>query len=395
MAELPVLGDRYELLAELGAGASGAVYRARDRVLGRELAVKWMLELPTAEDARRFRREATLASSFRHPDVIEVFDVGEHAGKPYLAMELVAAPSLAAALVDTIDPPTITGTIKLAAMVATLIEAAHAAGVVHRDLKPANVFVEGTLAAPTRCRLSDFGLAFMLDPPQDTLGRFTIEGVLLGTPLYMAPEQAEGRTVGAAVDVYALGCVIHEMLSGRPPFVGNVARVLAGHAYLPPIPLRDLDAEVPADLEALVLDMLAKDAAERPTSGDVARRLRELDAHSGRKRSITLQPRSARALAATLAHDKAPAERRLRIDHANPALVEQLEAHGVTIADDAKVVLTAGDQPSGKALAIRLLAAPTAADLALAIRNGLAGVARWPGPIEPVLAQLTRVWRRA
>ncbi len=395
MAELPVLAERYELLGELGSGASGAVYRAHDRILGREIAVKWMIELPTAEDARRFRREATLASSFRHPDVIEVFDVGEHAGKPFIAMELVSVPSLASALVETIDPPTVTGTIKLAAMVAALIEVAHAAGIVHRDLKPANVFVEGTLGAPTRCRLSDFGLAFMLDPPQDTLGRFTIEGILLGTPLYMAPEQAEGRGVGSAVDVYALGCMIHEMLSGRPPFVGNVARVLAGHAYLPPIPLRELDAEIPADLEALVLDMLAKDAAERPTAGDVARRLRELGESSGRKRSTTLQPRSARALAATLAHEKSPSQRRLRIDHDNPALVEQLEAHGVTIADDARVVLTEGDTPPAEKLAIRLLAAPTPSDLALAIRSGLAGVARWPGPIEPMLAQLARVWRRA
>ena len=395
MAELPVLGERYELLTELGSGASGAVYRAHDRILGREIAVKWMIELPTAEDARRFRREATLASSFRHPDVIEVFDVGEHAGKPFIAMELVSVPSLASALVETIDPPTITGTIKLAAMVATLIEVAHAAGIVHRDLKPANVFVEGPLGAPTRCRLSDFGLAFMLDPPQDTLGRFTIEGVLLGTPLYMAPEQAEGRTVGAAVDVYALGCVIHEMLSGRPPFVGNVARVLAGHAYLPPIPLRELDAEIPPDLEGLVLDMLAKDAAERPTAGEVARRLRELGETSGRKRSTTLQPRSARALAATTAGDKRSADRRLRIDHDDPALALQLQAHGVTIAEDARVVLMAGDTPPADRLAIRVLAAPTPNDLALAIRSGLAGVVRWPGPIEPMLAQLARVWRRA
>jgi serine/threonine protein kinase len=394
MPELPVLGERYELRAQLGAGASGAVYRAHDRVLGREIAVKWMLEIPTAEDARRFRREATLASSFRHPDVIEVFDVGEHAGKPYLAMELVAAPSLASALVELIDPPTITGTVKLAAMVATLIEAAHAAGVVHRDLKPANVFVEGTLGSPTRCRLSDFGLAFMMNPTQDTLGRFTVEGVLLGTPLYMAPEQAEGKTVGASVDVYALGCMIHEMLSGRPPFVGNVARVLAGHAYLPPIPLRELDAEVPPELEGLVLDMLAKDPSLRPSAGEVSRRLRELGETSGRKRSATLQPRSARALAPAIRNSVAPVDRRLRIDHDDPALVEQLRAHDVTITDDARVVLTRSATPS-KGPTIRLVASPTTADLAVAIRNGLAGVARWPGPIEPVLAQLLRAWRRA
>lgn len=395
MSDLPVLADRYELRDRLGAGASGAVYRAHDRVLGRDLAIKWMLELPSPEDVRRFRREATLASSFRHPDVIEVFDVGEHDGKPFLAMELVAAPSLAAALVDLVDPPTIAGTIKLAAMIATLIEAAHAAGVVHRDLKPANVFVEGTLAAPTRARLSDFGLAFMLEPPQDTLGRFTVEGVLLGTPLYMAPEQAQGLAVGPGVDVYALGCMIHELLSGRPPFVGNVARVLAGHAYLPPIPLRELDGEVPAELESLVLEMLAKEPAARPSAGDVARRLRELGEGAGRKRSTTLQPRLARVLAPATARDPATtAPRALRIDHDDPVLADRLREHGVTIAPDARVVLTLGDAVRDDAIAIRLLASPTPGDLAVAIRNGLSGVARWPGPIEPMLAQLERVWRR-
>lgn len=396
MVELPVLADRYELRAQLGAGASGAVYRAFDRVLGRELAVKWMLDIPSGENARRFRREATLASSYRHPDVIEVFDVGEHAGKPYLAMELVTAPSLAASLVDLVDPPTIPGTIKLAAMIGALIEAAHAAGVVHRDLKPANVFVEGTLAAPSRCRLSDFGLAFMLDPPQDTLGRFTVDGVLLGTPLYMAPEQAEGKQVGPGVDVYALGCMIHEMLSGRPPFVGNVARVLAGHAYLPPIALREIDAEIPPELEALVLEMLAKDAAARPPSSEVGNRLRELGEARPRKRSTTLQPRAARALAPTSVPGvTTAASRRLRLDHDDPALVEELRAHDVSIDHDARVVLTTAAEPPTHSIAIRLLAAPTAGDLRAAIRSGLAGVARWPGPIEPVLAQLARAWRRA
>jgi serine/threonine protein kinase len=394
MPELPVLVDRYELREQLGAGASGAVYRAHDRVLGREIAIKWMLQLPTPEDARRFRREASLASSFRHPDVIEVFDVGEHDGKPYLAMELVTVPSLASALVDLIDPPTIAGTVKLATMIAVLISSAHAAGVVHRDLKPANVFVEGTLGAPTRCRLSDFGLAFMLDPPQDTLGRFTVEGVLLGTPLYMAPEQAEGRAVGPGVDVYALGCMIHEMLSGRPPFVGNVARVLAGHAYLPPISLRELDAEIPQELEALVLEMLAKDAGSRPSADEVATRLRELGEVGTGKRSTTLQPRLARAFAPVGEREAgAPARRDLRLESDDPALAEQLRAHGVTITDDARVVLTTSSE-ARDAIAIRLLAAPTASDLAVAIRHGLAGVARWPGPIEPLLAQLARVWRR-
>lgn len=394
-----MLVDRYELREQLGAGASGAVYRAHDRVLGRELAVKWMLQLPTPEDARRFRREATLASGFRHPDVIEVFDVGEHDGKPYLAMELVASPSLAAALVDLIDPPTVAGTVQLAAMIATLIGTAHAAGVVHRDLKPANVFVEGTLAAPTRCRLSDFGLAFMLDPPQETLGRFTVEGVLLGTPLYMAPEQAEGKHVGPSVDVYALGCMIHELLSGRPPFVGNVARVLAGHAYLPPIPLREIDGEVPPELEALVLEMLAKDPSARPTAEAIGLRLRELGDVSKRKRSTTLQPRLERALATT--SDGPPSRpsipnlegKAVRVDDVE--LAEQLRALGVTIAGDARVALTSRAEAPAGTLAIRLVAAPTTNDLAHAIRGGLAGVARWPGPIEPLIAQLLRVWRRA
>jgi serine/threonine-protein kinase len=271
-----IVADRYELRAQLGAGTTAVVYRAHDRRLGRDVALKLLHEVPQAAARRRFVREARIASRFRHPDVIEIYDVGDLEGRPYLVMELVTAPSLATALVASGHPPTIAAAVEIARRIADLLAAAHEAGLVHRDVKPANVFLDGPLEAPVRCRLSDFGLAFMIDPESKTLGRFTMEGVLLGTPLYMAPEQAGGRDVGPPADVYSLGCMIHEMITGRPPFVGNIARVLAGHLYLPPIALREIESDAPAELERLVLDLLDKEPQRRPSARAATARLTAL-----------------------------------------------------------------------------------------------------------------------
>ena len=402
LSELPQpsrIGERYELQDKLGAGASGDVYRAFDQKLGREIAIKLMKETPQGDALRRFVREARVASQFRHPDVIEIFDVGELEGRPFLVMELVTSPTLATAIESAPEPPTVATTIEISATIASMLAAAHEAGLVHRDLKPSNVFVEGPLEAPQRCRLADFGLAFMVEPSSETMGRFTTEGVILGTPFYIAPEQAAGGAVGPSADVYSLGCMIHEMISGRPPFVGNLARIIAGHLYLPPIALRELVPDVPSALEQLVLEMLDKSPSARPPARDIAPRLRQLSA-AANQRSAPLQPRLARAIAPHRAQpleaDQDRVEVAVEID--DPALVTSLRAAQIAIATTAPLVIVSFEalqQPDDDGRSrLALHPAPSANELSLAIRLGAVGVARWPGPIAALVAQIHKTWRR-
>ncbi|HWO20928.1 MAG TPA: serine/threonine-protein kinase [Kofleriaceae bacterium] len=423
-----ILRDRYELREELGAGTSGAVHRAFDRTLGREVAIKLMHDVPQGDALRRFEREAKIAARLRHPDMIEVFDIGEHEGRPFLVMELVTAPTLARAVLDANAAPSIAAATELGAAIADVLAAAHAAGVVHRDLKPSNVFVEGPLDAPQRCRLTDFGLAFMIEPPTETLGRLTAEGVMLGTPYYMAPEQASGGEVGPSADVYSLGCMIHELIGGRPPFIGNLARIVAGHLYLPPPLLRELEPDAPIELEQLVLAMLDKSPAARPTASEVAERLRGLRAAgiaggSGapgaladstvsaasrggrRQRSATAQGRLARAIApSSVAGESAgsaevPAEvPAVALEVDDPALAAGLQAEGIELADGAPLAIVAFEalaRPAGARRArVALHPAPTASSISAAIRLGADGVARWPGPIASLATQIRKTWRR-
>jgi serine/threonine-protein kinase len=404
-----ILRDRYELREELGAGTSGAVHRAFDRTLGREVAIKVMHEAPRGDGLRRFEREAKIAAGLQHPDMIEVFDLGEHAGRPFLVMELVASPTLAGAIQAAGTPPTVAAVVELGAAIAAVLAAAHEAGVVHRDLKPSNVFLEGPLDAPRRCRLADFGLAFMIELGTEALGRFTAEGVMLGTPYYMAPEQAAGAAVGPPADVYSLGCMLHELVCGRPPFVGNLGRIVAGHLYLPPPGLRELEPDAPIELEQLVLAMLEKSPEARPTAREVTERLRGLSTSrveraGHRPRSATLQGRLARAIAPHPA-DAPPDPGEVpvvAIEVDDPALGAALGAAlreaGITLAADGPLAIVAFEalgRPAGPRLArLALHPAPTAGVISAAIRLGAGGIARWPGPIEPLVQQIRKCWRR-
>lgn len=251
------LGDRYTLGDRIASGGMGDVWRSRDDVLERTVAIKVLRPTTDAAGgvfARRFRDEALFAATLAHPTIATVFDYGEEDTLAYLVMELVPGEPLSAVVRrdGALPPERVRAVVGQAALA---LATAHEAGVVHRDVKPANILVtpEGAV------KLTDFGIARAIDGSGNTL-----TGEILGTPHYLSPEQALGEAATGASDLYALGVVAHEMLTGRRPFEKNtpVATALA-QVNDPPPPLPD---HVPDDLRRVVDACLAKRAADRPAS---------------------------------------------------------------------------------------------------------------------------------
>ncbi|MCU1375154.1 MAG: serine/threonine protein kinase [Actinomycetia bacterium] len=255
-----VVSGRYKLEAHLGSGATSSVWRARDLDLGRLVALKALLGADVEPElANRFGREGTILARLSHPNVVPVLASGTHDGRPYLVMTLVDGESLAAKLQG--GPMPVDDALDLAAAVAAGLGAAHRAGVVHRDVKPANI-VCGHDGIP---RLVDFGIARAAD-----LTSMTMADSVLGTASYLSPEQARGEVPGPASDVYALGCVLYEMLTGHPPFEADSPLGVAyKHVHDVPTSPRSRRPEVPAAVDALVLRCLAKEPADRYADGAV------------------------------------------------------------------------------------------------------------------------------
>lgn len=252
-------GD-YELLERIGVGGMGAVYRARQHGLDREVALKFLAAGPWASDEfiARFRREARAAARMQHPNIVEIYDTGEREGLYYFSMRLVSGPSLAQRLLRQ-GPLPIREAAGLLRTIAEAIDYAHRLGVLHLDLKPANVLI-GPQGEPL---VADFGLARRIDEGPNAADD------IAGTPSYMAPEQASARQqpIGPAADLYGLGATLYELLVGGPPFRGkNAMDTLTRLLRDPPIPPRARRREIPADLDAIVLKCLAKDPAERYAS---------------------------------------------------------------------------------------------------------------------------------
>jgi WD40 repeat protein len=250
----------YELLGELGRGGMGVVYKATQVKLGRLVALKMILAggHAGADDLARFRTEAEAIARLQHPNIVQVFEVGEYEGKPFFSLEFCPGGTLADKLAGTPIAPR-----EAARLVETLARAMHAAhrkGVVHRDLKPGNVL----LAEDGTQKITDFGLAKKLEEAGHTQ-----TGAVMGTPSYMAPEQAEGKPAGPAADVYALGALLYECLTGRPPFkaattLDTLMQVVADE----PVPPRQLQTTVPADVETICLKCLRKEPAQRYGSAE-------------------------------------------------------------------------------------------------------------------------------
>ncbi len=253
----------YELLAELGRGGMGVVYKARHIGLKRVVALKMILSGAHAgpSELTRFKSEAEAVARLQHPNIVQIYEVGEHEGKPFFSLEYCPGGSLDRKLTGNPLPPNEAA--MLVETVARAMHAAHAAHVVHRDLKPANVL----LTAENAPKITDFGLAKKLDEEGATS-----TGAVMGTPSYMAPEQAGGaKRVGPAADVYAMGAILYELLVGRPPFRGSTPTdTIILLLTEEPRPPREVCAAIPRDLEAICLKCLDKDPTGRyPTAAEL------------------------------------------------------------------------------------------------------------------------------
>ncbi len=256
-------GD-YRLLEEIARGGMGVVFRAQQKSLDRFVALKMILEgsLASQVEIDRFKIEAQAAANLEHPGIVQVFEIGEIDGRHFFSMALVEGQSLA----DQISRGPIES-IEAAELLLKVVDAmdyAHQRGIVHRDLKPANVLLNNQ-GEP---RVTDFGLAKR--PGRDR--ELTLTGQMLGTPSYMAPEQAGGKEITPATDIYGLGAILYAMLTGKAPFEGTtVVETLTQVIEQEPVPLRQTISTIPLDLETICLKCLEKDPAERFESAQVLR----------------------------------------------------------------------------------------------------------------------------
>ena len=265
----------YYVKSLLGTGGMGAVFLAEQLNLGRDVALKILYPEGLEDEVTRsrFQREARVAAALRHPGVVEIYDFGIDEGTMFIAMECLTGAVLRSLVDFDRELIPVARSIDLATQIADVLVAAHDIGLVHRDLKPENAFVEARPDGGDRLVLVDFGLAFM-NQRTDTR-RMTREGLILGTPDYLSPEQAAAGEIGPETDIYSLGCVLYEMLSGRPPFDGTEVTLVTHHLFSAPPELlsRVPDRGIPQALARLVHSMLEKKPGDRPTAREVREQL--------------------------------------------------------------------------------------------------------------------------
>ena len=268
---------RYEILGELGHGAMGTVYRAKDPSMDRVVAVKTIISLILASEQgtefrERFYREARAAGALAHPGIVPVFDVGEHEGLPFLVMEFITGKTLADAIKKN-ERMTLDRVCEIGQRVAEALGYAHQRGVVHRDIKPANILITSKEAhGIERPKITDFGVA------KFAAGNTTMTGQMVGTPAFMPPEQFTGAPVDGRSDIFSLGVVLYWMATGEQPFPGeSMTAVSYKVVHTEPVPPRKLNPSISAKLESIILKCLAKSPEDRYQTGeDLARDLGEL-----------------------------------------------------------------------------------------------------------------------
>jgi serine/threonine protein kinase len=270
-----IIAGRFRIGRLIGEGGMGAVYEAQHLVLPRRFAIK-VLRPEVSRDktfVERFRREAIAAASVEHPNVIYITDFGAtEDGLVYLVMEYLEGDGLDQ-LLSRFTRLTMTRSLPILAQIADALDCAHRQSVVHRDLKPENILLTEVRSQPDFVKLLDFGIAKM-QTPQFAGMALTMQGQVFGTAEYMSPEQATGEPVDGRSDLYAVGCLAYEMLTGDPPFTGNAVSVLQAHVRTPPQPpsSRVPDHPIPPPLDALILRCLAKEPAQRYQTGAELRR---------------------------------------------------------------------------------------------------------------------------
>ncbi|HZC12525.1 MAG TPA: protein kinase, partial [Thermoleophilaceae bacterium] len=246
---------RYRILRKLGSGGMANVYLAEDEELGRRVAIKILNERYASDDSfnERFRREAKSAAALSHPNIVSIYDRGEGDGRPYIAMEVVEGRSLKELILQR-GPLPIAEAVEYAKQILHAVRFAHRNGIIHRDIKPHNIL----LGAEDRLKVTDFGIA------RAGASQMTEVGSIMGTAQYLSPEQARGAPVTAASDLYSVGIVLYEMLTGKTPFNGDTPIEIAmKHLNEAPRPPSELRPEVPPELDQIVLRALAKDPHER------------------------------------------------------------------------------------------------------------------------------------
>lgn len=257
-----MIADRYRPIEQIGTGGMATVWKAQDTLLGRFVAIKRLLPQLAGDPAasERFEREARAAAKLNHPGIVTVFDTGEDADGPYIVLELVSGPTAADELARS-GPMSPSDVAALVTQVAGALDHAHSAGVIHRDIKPANLIVD----PDGRVRLADFGIARTVDDRVTITG----SGELVGTISYLAPEILNGEPATPASDIYSLGAVTYELLSGRPPFSGDTPAALLEAVRIGDVPR--LDGLAPDRMSAAVRSAMARDPDDRPdTAGEFA-----------------------------------------------------------------------------------------------------------------------------
>src|SRR5215831_6774244 len=249
---------RYQIVEQLGAGAMGTVYKARDPMMGRDVAIKTILthviDGPQGGEFRdRFFREARAAGRLAHPGIVTVYDVSEHDGTPFLVMEYVAGRNLQSML-ESGERLEMNQVCDIGVQLAEALDYAHRNGVIHRDIKPANILI----TPDGRVKIADFGVARLAD------AQVTSTGALFGTPAFMAPEQFIGAHIDGRADLFAAGVVIYWLTTGDKPFTGEtILSVQYKVVHTDPVPPRKLNPAIPRDFETVIVKSIAKDPAER------------------------------------------------------------------------------------------------------------------------------------
>src|SRR5579862_1261755 len=279
MTDTPKQIGRYEILEELGHGAMGTVYRAKDPAMDRVVALKTIISLVLASEQgsefrERFHREARAAGKLAHPGIVAVFDVGEHEGLPFLVMEFINGRTLADAAKKG-ERLTLDRVCEVGQQIAEALGHAHQHGVVHRDIKPANILLTShEVYGIERPKITDFGVAKL------AAGHTTMTGQILGTPAFMPPEQFTGAPIDGRADIFSLGVVLYWLATGEQPFPGEgITAVSYKVVHTDPVPPRKLNPSMPAALEAVILKCLSKSPDDRyQTAEELARDLGDLRA---------------------------------------------------------------------------------------------------------------------